>query len=90
MKFHVPGVLWVALVLMLPQAIAPFLEQFFPTNAYPISAGIVLALNLVAMAVRLAYPDESAKVPTVPPGAAADFAPAAKERSTVSKVLFGV
>lgn len=97
-KFQIPGVLPVALILLLPPAIAPVIEQFFPTNTYWWSALLVVILNVIVIAVRVSWPDQSSKVPVAldgaPDGVGYASAPVATtqvvdDRSTLSKFLLG-
>ncbi len=87
-KIQIPGVFWVAIILLLPPAIIPIIQQFFPANTYWWSAGIIVVLNVIVISIRIAWPKEAGEVPT---GAAADaqLTAAPKERGVASKLFFG-
>jgi len=95
-KFQIPGILPVALILLLPPAITPVIEQFFPTNTYWWSALVVVVLNVLVLAVRVSWPEQSSRVP-VALDAAPEGSASAKHgaytktdnRSVVSKFLLG-
>jgi len=89
----IPGVLPVALILLLPPAIIPVIQQFFPANTYWWAALIIAVLNVVVIAVRISWPDQSSKVPYAmsAEGPVGAHAGAAKdEQSTIAKFLLGV
>ena len=81
----IPGVFWVALVLGLQALLPSFLMQWFPTNVYWWSAGIIVLADVIALAVRVSWPKQSAKVPD---GVAAATMPQ-DATPTWKKIAFG-
>lgn len=89
-KFQIPGVLPVALILLLPPAIIPVIEQFFPTNTYWWSALLVVIFNVIVLVVRISWPEESSKVPMpMSQEALQGSVSPVQERSTINKLLLG-
>lgn len=72
-----PGVVWVALVLLLIPVVQQFAAQQWPEQSYPMTALIVGVLGALAKWLELYWSDGA----QTPPGAPADIPPAHSERS---------
>lgn len=69
----IPGIFWVTLILVLGNTVPLFLSQWFPTNTFWWSAGIIVLIDAIVIAVKVSWPKQAGKVPD---GVAAAPAPA--------------
>lgn len=81
----VPSMVWVAVLMILPPMLIPWIEQFFPTDTYWWSALIVVMLNALVLIVKTTWGNQSKA--SAPAGVLSDAAPTQTPKSLVAKLL---
>lgn len=81
----VPSLLWVAILMILPPMLIPWIETFFPTDTYWWSALIVVLLNALVLIVKTTWGNQSKA--SAPAGAMSDTAQPSSSQSMVAKLL---
>ncbi len=54
MKIHIPGALWVALIVGIIPVVQQVIAQFYPESSYPLTAVVVTGLGVLAKSVQVA------------------------------------
>lgn len=55
----IPGVFWVTILFALSTSLPTFLERWFPSNTFWWSYGLVVLIDILVIAVRVAWPKVS-------------------------------